>query len=115
MLLSMIHTALDASLYARTVNGVRHYFIDRGAALQLTFKHYLKMPIAQNRPHYFHIRSFFWQVILVAVVNSVYVCIGVSSFYYAPCVSGLIVGLASLGQFCMYWVFCRQREDGEIG
>ena len=83
MLLSMIHTALDATLYARTVNGIRRYFFDRAAGMGSDLKPYLKMPVESNRPKYFHIRAFFWQVVLVSVLNASYISIGLRNLGFA--------------------------------
>jgi hypothetical protein len=114
MLLSMVHTALDATLYARTVNGVRHYFVDRGAALTVDCRQYLKMPTRQDRPHYFRVKAFFWQVVLIAAINSFYLTVGIHSFWKWPCLSvGLFVGIFST-QVVTFWYFCRQRERQEI-
>lgn len=113
MLLSMIHTALDATLYARTVNGVRSYFVERGG-IELDLGRYLKMPSQQNRPGYFHVRAFFWQVFLVGVVNSSYLAIGLQSTVHNTCVSIVASILAFLAQIFTYAAFCRQREKQEV-
>jgi hypothetical protein len=114
MLLSMVHTALDASLYAPTVNGIRHYFVDRAKASGNEIQSYLKMPIDQRQPSYFHLRAFFWQVFLMAIINSLYIALAVQSFWGRGCIS-TIVGLAGIGtQIAMYWLFAQQRERQEI-
>lgn len=114
ILLSMIHTALDATLYARTVNGVRDYFVDRGKELGLDFKPYLKMPTDQHRPPYFHMRSFFWQVIFIAAINSSYLAVGTRSLNGNVCLTVTLVVLFFAVQFFAYRIFCRERERSEI-
>lgn len=114
ILLSMIHTALDATLYARTVNGVRGYFVDRGKQLGLDLKPCLKMPTDQHRPPYFHVRSFFWQVIFIAAINSSYLAVGTSSLYGNEFVTVTFAVLFFAIQLFAYWNFCRKREQGEI-
>jgi hypothetical protein len=113
MLLSMIHTALDATLYARTVNGIRRYFVDRATAGGTTLNPYLKMPIALDRPRYFHIRAFFWQVILVSAVNTAYMEVGVRN-YTKSCVATSGVILLFIVQLGAYFVFSWVRERKEI-
>lgn len=114
MLLSMINTALDASLYARTVNGIRHYFVDRARATDNDITKYLKMPIDQRRPSYFHVRAFFWQVLFISMINSFYVVVAVQSLTGDSSLS-IGIGILSVGlQIFMYWRFARQREKHEI-
>lgn len=116
MVLSMIHTALDATLYARTVNGIRSYFVERGGALSVELRQYLKMPTQQNRPRYFHIRAFFWQVALMAGINTAYIAIGVRGLYpsISICISFLLILVVFGGQLTAYLLFCRQREKEEV-
>jgi hypothetical protein len=113
MLLSMIHTALDATLYARTVNGIRRYFVDRATAGGTALSPYLKMPIVVDRPKYFHIRAFFWQVILISAVNCAYITIGVRN-YTKSCFALYGVTLLFGCQIGAYFVFSHLRERKEI-
>lgn len=116
MLLSMVHTALDATLYARTVNGVRAYFVDRATTLDsgFDFKSYLKMPTDQRRPPYFHIRAFFWQLIFIAAINSFYFAVGISGLYRQLCLTVTVPTLFFVAQYYAYQSFCKRRETNEI-
>jgi hypothetical protein len=114
LLLSMIHTALDATLYARTVNGVRAYFVDRSGAIDIDLGKYLKMPTNQNRPAYFHIRAFFWQVILIAILNSTYVSVFTFRAWGTSCRTIALSGLIVLFQLAMFAWFCWKRQTQEI-
>ena len=114
LLLSMIHTALDATLYARTVNGIRAYFMDRGAAVEIALDHYLKMPRDQNRPLYFHVRAFFWQVVLVSVINSTYISLFAFSRLKSPCIASWAFFILLILQIVMYRLFCFLRQRKEI-
>lgn len=58
LLFSMIHTALDATMYARTVNGIRNYFVERAKDRGKNIEPYLVMPFNKKRPKYFHMRAF---------------------------------------------------------
>jgi hypothetical protein len=114
LLLSMIHTALDATMYARTVNGVRQYFVDRADGLDTDIRQYLVMPFDKKRPKYFHIRSFFWQVTLIAAVNTFYVTLFIRSILH--CTSGFAITCAIifLAQIGIYPLFTYQREKKEL-
>jgi hypothetical protein len=114
MLWAMIHTALDALLYARTVNGIRAFFADRGAELGVDISPYLVMPTEKDRPKYFHIRGFFWLVVLVSIVNATYIALPSFVLWLQAWASILLgVGLI-ISQFAMYYVFCRIRQKKEI-
>lgn len=114
LLLSMIHTALDATMYARTVNGVRQYFVQRAGGLGSDIKPYLLMPFDKTRPKYFHIRSFFWQVTLIAAVNTFYITLVIHRLLHNGCLYGLLCAVLFLGQIGMYRLFTHQREQKEI-
>lgn len=116
MLLSMIHTALDATLYARTVNGLRNYFCDRGDAIGIKVQPYLKMPTEMTRPRYFHVRAFFWMVVLIALINGAYIVAGIDSLYEGAkgwCSTLLVAGILIV-QLGAYGLFCRQRGNDEV-
>jgi undecaprenyl pyrophosphate phosphatase UppP len=114
LLLSMIHTALDATLYARTVNGIRAYFMDRGAAVEIGLDRYLKMPRDQNRPLYFHVRAFFWQVVLVSIINSTYISLFAFSRSKSLCITSWVLVPLVITQIGMYRWFCFLRQKKEI-
>jgi len=114
MLLSLIHTALDATLYARTVNGIRSYFVDRAAETGTALGKYLKLPTQQNRPKYLHIRALFWQVMLVSILNSAYILIGIHSIWPNDVAACIAAGIAFLVQVGSYFTFAITREKKEI-
>jgi hypothetical protein len=114
MLLAMIHSALDALLYAHTVNGIRAFFSERGKGLGVDMSTYLLMPTDKTRPRYFHVRGFFWMVVFVAVVNTAYIVLPVIALhkgYWLPIL--LVIGLMAV-QFAMYRVFCWIRQRREV-
>ena len=77
--LAMIHTAFDSVLYARTVNGLRKYFRDRAFSSGVDLEPYLRMPLNIRKPRYFHFRSFFYQHLLISLVNAAYMWVGISN------------------------------------
>ena len=114
LLLSMIHTALDATMYARTVNGVRNYFVARAKNLGQDIEPYLVMPFDKKRPRYFHIRAFFWQVTLIAAVNTFYVAVFLHGVLQNKCalwVACLLIFAAQLG---IYFAFAFKRGKKEV-
>jgi hypothetical protein len=113
MLLSMIHTALDATLYARTVNGVRAYFYDRTKALGSDLAPYLKMPREVTKPKYFRVRAFFWQVSMISLINSGYIGFGVQTIFKRSLPICAMTFLLIL-QVLIYVVFGKVRTDKEV-
>jgi hypothetical protein len=77
--LAMIHTAFDSVLYARTVNGLRKYFYDRAFCSGVDLEPYLVMPLNRRKPRYFHFRSFFYQHLLISLVNAAYMWVGIAN------------------------------------
>jgi hypothetical protein len=114
LLLSMIHTALDATMYARTVNGVRNYFVERAKGLGQNIEPYLVMPFDKKRPEYFHIRAFFWQVVLIAGVNTLYVAVFIHSILQLRCVFWIACLLLFSGQLGIYFGFAYTRGHKEV-
>lgn len=114
MLVSMIHTALDVTMYARTVNGIRRYFVSRDEALSVSYRQYLKLPTDQTRPPYFHRKAFFYQLVAISLINCLYFVVGVSAFHYSPFISILIAVFGLAFQMKAYSWFCARKERKEI-
>jgi hypothetical protein len=111
--LAMIHTAFDAVLYARTVNGIRKYFCDRAKESNVDLEPYLVMPTNREKPRYFHRRSFFYQSLLISFVNAAYVWIGIANLNaigWAHC-GFIVVFMVDVGS---YPLFARMRENKQI-
>jgi hypothetical protein len=115
MLISMMHTKFDATLYARTVNGIRNYFWSRAKTLGTDLDPYLNMPRSLNEPSYFRLRAFFWQVILVSLINSAYLWFGMQTAFKTNLAPFFIV-LFALPQFLIYMFLsiARQREKKKV-
>lgn len=114
MLLSMIHIFLDAILYARTVNGVRDYFVQRGQALMIPIEVYLKMPHDQTRPNYFDMRSFFWQALLIALINTAYFALFLQTRWHMPLVTIFTMVSLLVIQLGAYPLFAWHRQQQEV-
>jgi hypothetical protein len=73
------------------------------------------LPTDKNRPKYFHIRGFFWLVVLIAVVNTTYIAFPVFVLWGGPWGHPMIFALVVfLIQFAMYWMFCWIRQRKEV-
>jgi hypothetical protein len=114
MLLAMIHTGLDSLLYARTVNGIRAFFSDRGAELGTDLSPYFLMPTDKNKPKYFHVRGFFWLVVLVSAANTTYIAFPAFLLWGGSLCHILFTLLVFLVQLGIYRVFCWMRQHKEV-
>jgi undecaprenyl pyrophosphate phosphatase UppP len=114
LLLSMIHTALDATIYARTVNGVRNYFVEKAKGLGQGIEQYLVMPFDKKKPRYFHIRAFFWQVTLIAAVNTFYVAVFLHGVLQNKCALWVVCLLLFAAQLGIYFAFAFKRGQKEV-
>lgn len=114
LLLSMIHTALDATMYARTVNGVRNYFVERANGLGRNIEKYLVMPFDKKRPKYFHVRAFFWQVTLISAVNTFYFAVFLHKILPNECIRWLVYLLLFGTQVGIYFAFAYRRDQKEV-
>lgn len=114
LLLSMIHTALDATMYARTVNGVRNYFVEKAKGVGQPIEPYLVMPFDKKRPKYFHIRAFFWQVTLIAAVNTFYMAVFLQGVLQNKCALWAVCLLLFAAQLGIYFAFAFKRGQKEV-
>lgn len=114
LLLSMIHTALDATMYARTVNGVRSYFVERAKDTGQNIEPYLVMPFDKKRPKYFHIRAFFWQVSLISAVNTFYFAVFLHRALPNAWAHWAVYLLLFGAQIGIYFAFAYKRGQKEV-
>lgn len=112
--LAMIHTAFDCTLYARTVNGIRHYFRDRAHLYRVDLAPYFVMPLEKTTPKYFHFRSFFYQHLLISLVNSVYLSLACYNLSHRPCLSVTFAIVMYAVNFALYPLFAALRERAPI-
>ena len=111
--LAMIHNAFDCVLYARTVNGVRKYFTDRASHSGVHLKEYFVMPIDKKKPKYFHFRAFFWQHLLMSVLNASYVWLGLRNLHPGA-LSNFIFFAQLIVEIVTYPYFAWRRERKQI-
>ncbi len=95
----VVDLRLDSILYARTVNGIRKYFIDQilkpeelnsGSKID----EYVLLPTDINKPSFlkFKLGDLFFLTIFMALINSLYFSLGVTQIksfkdYYSCCIS----------------------------
>jgi hypothetical protein len=105
---------LDAILYARQVNGVRHYFYCQspaGGAQESTIR---VLPRSINQPPYFEFRYFGFVVFALGVVDSAYVF---GAFYLPVAHRSVPWGLVVLTiaffllHWGIYWWLCHYRDN----
>ena len=111
--LAMIHTAFDAVLYARTVNGVRRYFTTRAKEAGVLLEEYFVMPTNKHKPRYFHFRAFFYQHILISFVNTTYIWLGIKNLQPSWCTTSACIALFLI-EVGIYPFFASIREKKQI-
>ena len=72
----IIQSGIDTVLYARTVNGIRKYFVDDSGINSI--KPYLVLPIDTSKPAYFKYDDLFFISILTGIINSSYIGISIT-------------------------------------
>jgi hypothetical protein len=74
MFLSVVNIRFDIIFYTRTVNGTRAYFLDTAEGSGL--KKYLMLPGNMRFPPYQEtFKAYWWQFLMIALVNSTYIAI----------------------------------------
>jgi hypothetical protein len=99
MFLSMVSTRLDITLYTRTVNNVRGYFLKRSAdAPSRSLAPFLSLPTSVEIPLYRERwRGEWWIFVMTAVINSAYAFVFVWNFQ-----STLRAGCAAAAFFALH-------------
>lgn len=108
--LLIIDVRLDASLYARSVNGIRKYFVEREKMatantanerqVRLDPSLYVVLPTNIAKPSLTKLSINGWVlVIMFTIVNTAYVCFGAASIlllWVKPCAVSVIVSVVGL-------------------
>jgi hypothetical protein len=114
----IINSRLDASLYARTVNGIRKYFCDQLKNKSEEIRHkYLVLPTDINKPEFLKFNGdLFILVLIMTTTNALYIAFGISQFKK-------MLGCANILLFCIvflviiilhllyYYIFSKKKED----
>ncbi|MEA4968266.1 MAG: hypothetical protein VB048_09150 [Bacteroidaceae bacterium] len=69
----IIESGMDSVLYARSVNGIRKYFVENGILINI--KQYIVLPIDTNTPVYLKLGELFWITIITGMINSFYIAL----------------------------------------
>ena len=79
----IINSRLDASLYARTVNGIRKYFLDQEINITVELRHlkkineYIILPIDTKKPKFLKYEGdLFILIIIMSLINAFYIAHG---------------------------------------
>ncbi len=71
----IIESGIDSVLYARTVNGVRKYFVDRSGVTNK--REYVVLPTDIKKPAYIGFGDLAWITIITGMINSFYVSLAI--------------------------------------
>ena len=88
----IIDLRLDSVLYARTVNGIRRYFVEKGGDKEIAtmplcdLKKYILLPIDTRKPEFFKIRGdLFYLSCFISTLNSLYIVLGIANLKAIMC------------------------------
>jgi len=71
----IIESGIDSVLYARTVNGLRKYFVDKSDIGNI--REYLVLPTDIKKPAYLGFGDLAWITIITGMINSFYISISI--------------------------------------
>lgn len=104
VMLYIINLDCDAMLYARTVNGIRHYFYEISNIHKNLLNNIITLPIDINKPKYSIFGSIFFIALTFSVINTLYFIIGLCvSCEYGCCMTKSIY-ISSFGVFIIHIV-----------
>lgn len=72
----IIESITDSILYARSVNGIRRIFLDRENDQFKNIRQFVVLPDNIKKPSYLGFKELLWITIIMALINSFYICIG---------------------------------------
>jgi hypothetical protein len=116
----IVDLKLDSILYARTVNGIRHYFVRQGIKDELIAENnseYLVLPTSVNKPPFWSLNSdLFMQTLFLSSANALYCCAGFiqivdMKFYFPNCAIWFLFLITIFGQYFLYWRASRKKEN----
>jgi hypothetical protein len=122
----VIDLKLDSVLYARTVNGIRKYFIEQGIKNgqfepNKPIRSYIVLPTETDKPSFFNLSGdLFIQTVLMISINALYVSIGFVQIgfvkpFYSACMPQagmftIIFVLTILVQFVFFRHASKKKE-----
>ena len=113
----IIECALDSVLYARSVNGVRKFFVDRSIKND-NLVGCIVLPTMTNKPSY---RGFekFWITSFVALINSFYISFGFVQLFLKNLVNYRIIIILIFFVLCLvhylYFIFAVSQKKRSYG
>jgi len=79
----IIHSGMNSILYARAVNGIRKYYIDRAKKHNCNLRPYIVLPYDVNVPKYFNWGGELFMIVLTCgLINSIYLGLGFSQITF---------------------------------
>ena len=123
----VIDLKLDSVLYARTVNGIRKYFIEQGIKNgqfepDKAVRRYIVLPTETDKPSFSILSgNLFVQALFMITINALCFSVGFAQLnfvklFYSDCVpqAGIIIivfALATLAQFVMFRHASKKKEN----
>ncbi len=75
----IIHSGMDSILYAKAVNGIRKYYVDRAKKHSCNLRQYIVLPYDVNVPKYINLGGELSMIVLACgLINSIYLGLGLS-------------------------------------
>lgn len=116
----IIHSRMDTTLYARTINGIRKYFYDHNKDRIENLKQYIILPIDATKPHFLRYRGDrFLLLILTSFVNSLYLGYGFSQIKILQdeisYLWGMVIFIVSILMHFLYYIYAAKRLESRYG
>jgi hypothetical protein len=111
----IVNLRLDVMLYARTINAIRRYFMDRLEGDPLVGEAVRVLPKNRHVPPYHEVRFFYPVALSFALINGSYLALGISVLYRSDPESSLLIGLSAGAAFATVHLlaYLAQAQDRE--
>jgi hypothetical protein len=126
----IIDSGIDSILYARTVNGIRKFFLDREPTLTIhdnqfiNTRDYTVLPDSKKKPAYLSCGELAWITIVTSLIDSFYLSMGFPQISFLKdiykeyiCQNKLIpiIFFISLIIHVFYYVIASMRKENKYG
>jgi len=112
----IINLRCDAILYARTMNAIRGHFYKTSKLDTFTKLRLRTLPKISQQPRYFELCYFGPVVVVFALINSLYLCLGLYCLALGniTVLSGIFTLSFLLLHMLCYWLYAHWREHGYL-
>lgn len=118
----IVESGVDSVLYARSVNGIRKYFIDK--AHLTNPKDYIVLPYDTKKPDYIGFGDLTWTTIVTGVINSFYISLAIPQInitkiiyfcYLSQKSMTIILFVLLLALHPIYYVYAAKAKERKYG